>query len=493
MSASVGPDRFLQLLPALTLFAMFATGAQAQQACDAKGATAHPPTPEQAEAPAPAPPPYKQLRYEEDWSYLRDPAQRTDPWDRIKYILLRDEEGPNLSIGGEVRERYERFGDPSWGQDPEDSNGYFLQRYMLHADLHLGSSVRIFGQIKSGLENGRKTGPRPTDEDKLDLHQAFFDLRFDLGTQGSLVLRAGRQELAFGSSRLVSVREGPNVRQSFDGLRATLSVRGWRVDGFLTKPVETDRDIFDDAPDPARTFWGVYAERPWRLLPKGNVDLYYLGIDRKTARFDQGTAREIRHSVGTRLWGRPSAWDYNYELVYQWGSFGRGGIRAWSVASDNGYSLDDVRFRPRLGLKADVTSGDRDQSNLNLQTFNALFPKGAYFGEIALVGPSNHIDLHPSIDLRITETLTLTMDSVFFWRESLQDGIYGNAINVLRSGRASRARFVGSQPSLQAEWQINRHVTWVGVFSYFLAGPFLTETGPGRNIKYLSSWISYKF
>jgi hypothetical protein len=91
------------------------------------------------------------------------------------------------------------------------------------------------------------------------------------------------------------------------------------------------------------------------------------------------------------------------------------------------------------------------------------------------------------------EGLTITMDSVFFWRESLNDGIYGNAINLLRSGRTSRARFVGSQPSVQAEWQINRHVTWLGLFSYFFAGPFLRETDPGHNVNYVTSWITYKF
>ena len=62
-----------------------------------------------------------------------------------------------------------------------------------------------------------------------------------MGAGRPLLLRAGRQEMSFGSSRLVGVRESPNVRQSFDGLRATLGVEGWLVDGFLTRPAETDR------------------------------------------------------------------------------------------------------------------------------------------------------------------------------------------------------------------------------------------------------------
>src|SRR5438128_1601680 len=36
----------------------------------------------------PAPPAYKLLRYEEDYSYLKDPTRRTDFWDPIKYMPL---------------------------------------------------------------------------------------------------------------------------------------------------------------------------------------------------------------------------------------------------------------------------------------------------------------------------------------------------------------------------------------------------------------------
>jgi hypothetical protein len=45
-------------------------------------------------------PAYQKLRYDEDYSYMRDLAKRTDWFDRIKYIPL-SEEGENyLSIGG---------------------------------------------------------------------------------------------------------------------------------------------------------------------------------------------------------------------------------------------------------------------------------------------------------------------------------------------------------------------------------------------------------
>jgi hypothetical protein len=286
---------------------------------------------------------------------LRDPAQRTDLWDPLKYLALRAAEAWYVSLGGEARLRYEYFNHALWGQGPQDSDGYVLQRSMLHADVHLGPRVRVFTQLKSGLEEGRTGGPRPTDKDELDLHQAFVDIA--AGTEPTFTLRAGRQELAFGSSRLVSVRESPNVRQSFDGLRALLRAGAWRVDGFVTLPVNTKPGVFDDDPDTQRLFWGVYAVHPLPLLPEGHIDLYYLGLNREEARFDQGSAHEVRHTLGLRLWGHPGPWDYNVEVVYQLGTFGQGQIHAWTAASDTGYTLRTVPWQPRLGLKADIISG----------------------------------------------------------------------------------------------------------------------------------------
>ncbi len=441
----------------------------------------------------PSPPPYQQLRYDEDYSYLRDPTRRTEFWDIIKYVPFNDKGDWYLSTGGEARERYEYFHNSLWGQGPQDSNGYLLQRYMLHADLHLGPYVRFFGQLKSGLENGRTGGPRPTDEDKLDVHQVFLDGVLGFGDNASLTLRGGRQEMAYGSSRLVSVREGPNVRQSFDGLRMILNAGAWRVDGFVTRPVETNPGYFDDGSDRTRAFWGGYAVRPFPVLPEGNIDLYYLGIRRKEAEFDQGTASELRHSVGMRLWGRTQAWDYNFEFVYQWGNFGSGRIQAWTIASDTGYTIRSMLFTPRIGLKANIASGDRDPTDPDLQTFNALFPRGAYFSEASLIGPANFMDLHPSLELRLTERVTLTTDWDFFWRQSLKDGIYGNAVNLVRSGQGSRARYIGSQPQTQVEWRANRHLTFTAVYAHFLAGPFLKETRPGKDVDYFTAWATYKF
>jgi hypothetical protein len=434
---------------------------------------------------------YSLNRADEDYDYLRT-AGRTESWDAIKYLPLNGSGSWYLSLGGELRERYEYFNNPNWGRDPRD-DGYFLQRYFLHGDLRMGGNLRLFSQFQSSLEDGRAGGPRPTDWDELDLHQAFLEVKLDVPGDATLTLRSGRQELAYGSQRVIAVREGPNVRQSFDGFRIMYRAPELRIDSFAARPVQTKRQSFDDGPDNSKAIWGSYAVVPFPPFPEGNIDLYYLGLYRSKGAFDQGAARETRQSLGTRLWRTAAPLDYNFEAIYQWGSFGDGAIRAWTVASDTGYTVTSFPLRPRFGLRADIASGDADPSGKDLQTFNPLFPKGAYFSEAGLIGPANFIDLNPCIDLHLAKHLTLIFDWDFFWRESTHDGLYNNAVVLVRSGKASGARYVGSMSQAQLYWDINRHVSLVGIYGHFFAGRYLKESGPGKDIDYLTSWLTYKF
>ena len=446
-----------------------------------------------ADASTDQPPAFKQLRYDENYEYLSNITRRSDYFDPIKFVRLDKDGNSYLTLGGEVRERYEYYRNSLWGRGPQDDDGYILQRYMLHADAHFGDSFRVFAQFKSGLEDGRNGGSRPTDRDDFDLNQAFFDLRLPWSQADSFTFRAGRQELAYGSSRLVSARESPNVRLSFDGVKTIIKVNIWRIDAFAVKPVRTKTGMFDDDPDPRQKFWGLYAITPVSWLPGAKLDLYYLGLDRKDGRFEQGAAHELRHSLGTRIWGHKAGWDYNFEFVYQFGSFGAGEIVAWTAASDVGFTFESTPFKPRFALKANITSGDQDPNDSDLQTFNPLFPRGAYFGEPALIGPANHIDVHPQLELALRKNLTLTLDWDCFWRESAHDGIYGPAVNLIQSGKTSNARYVGNQAEAMLEWRLDRHLTLTADYAHFFAGDFLKQTTPGKDVDYVSAWVTFRF
>jgi hypothetical protein len=437
----------------------------------------------------------KLLREDEDWSFLADPGQRQDFWDPLKYIRLRA--GQNdwfLTISGEAREVWEQIGNDNWGQSPY-WNGYLNERYMLGFDIHYGKHVRTFVELKSGINSFRYGGPRPIDEKKLDFQAAF--LQVGTASGGNFIeLRVGRHQLEYGSGRLIDVREGPNVRLSFDGFLVKSKFNEWLVDGFAMRPDLDKPGFFDNAPNHQVGFWGVYATR---FLPaKTSLDLYYLGLDRKEATFERGTAQEVRQTLGGRF-SRPvatekAAWDFDDDALWQFGTFGSANIEAWTVASDTGYRIPTIPLKPRFSAKADISSGDNPNSK-TLGTFNPLFPKGNYFGVLATTGPGpiNFIDVHPRVETSLPHDVTVSFDWIIQWRENVNDGVYAVPGFLIRAADGSRARFVGHRPGTEVRWQANRHLWFQADYGIFYAGRFLKETQPGRNLNYWALWAGYKF
>jgi hypothetical protein len=226
--------------------------------------------------------------------------------------------------------------------------------------------------------------------------------------------------------------------------------------------------------------------------------MYYLGLDRKEATFERGTAQEVRHSLGMRF-SRAIAiehpgWDFNDEALWQFGTFGSANIRAWTVATETGYRLPNIPLKPRFSVRADVSSGDHLNSN-NMGTFNPLFPKGNYFGVLATTGPGpiNFIDVHPHLEIAPFHNVCLSADWIFQWRQSLEDGVYSVPGSLIRPADGSRARFVGNRPGMEIQWQKNRHLWFQADYGIFYAGRFLRETQPGRNLNYWALWAGYKF
>jgi len=213
-----------------------------------------------AEAPAVPDRSYQLLRQDDDWSFLRDGSLQRDFWDPVKYIPLRNSRDWFMTIGGEAREVWEQIGNDSWGQQPY-MNAYLNQRYMLSFDLHYGSHLRTFFELKSGLNSFRFGGPRPIDEKKLDFQAGFLELSTG-ASRNWLKLRAGRQEMEYGSGRLIDVREGPNVRLSFDGFKVIGKVNSWQIDAFAMRPDLDKPGFFDNVPDHEVAFWGIYAAGP---------------------------------------------------------------------------------------------------------------------------------------------------------------------------------------------------------------------------------------
>lgn len=430
---------------------------------------------------------FRPLRYEEDYSSLVNDSIRKK-YPAFKYITLSRRQPVYMSIGGELRAQYFYSKHENWGLESNHAYQYGLTRALLHADIHTGA-WRTFIQLQSSVAIDRPD-PSPVDQNPLDVHQIFAEYRW--GDHKAWMIRAGRQELMLGSQRLVSVREGPNNRQAFDGMRLQWRDQRHRVDFLYTHWVASKKGWFDDAPGNNARLWGVYAVfNQFPLI--ANADFYYLGLWKKKAVFEDAAGEELRHSWGTRVWKKTGSWQYDFEAVYQLGSINGKQINAWTGSLHLLHQWLHWKGKPELALKTEWISGDRHNGDDRLQTFNPLFPRGAYFGLAALIGPANLVDLHPSISYHLHPHWELNADYDLFWRYSRRDGLYGPNGALFYEGKQYFNKFIGGQLAGSLVFTPYPAFSLQGEFTWFYAGSFLKESGADKNLIFTGLTTQFRF
>jgi hypothetical protein len=434
--------------------------------------------------------PYRLNPADEDWTFLKT-VEKTDFWDPIKYIELGPEDW-SLSLNSEIRFRGEGFRVRETDLRPSSTDNYLLQRYLVGADLRFGPRARVFGEVQSGLINGRLQSPRPTDRNPLDLHQAFFQFRQPVRGTNQLGLVVGRQEIEIGTSRLISASPGLNVKRSFDGVVATYFTPKWRFAAVGAQLVGLNPGTFDDRPDHNQLFWGAAATWTGRVLGPSDVGAYYLGIDRDQSIYAQATGSEVRHTVGATWKGGNSSLDVNWDGVYQWGQFAGAPIRAWAFATETGYRFS-MPWRPRVSVRTDIASGDRDRQIPALQSFNPLFPGNSYSGAVGLLGPTNLTDFTPAVTVSPRPGLVLSFEAPSYWRTSTDDGVYRTNLDLLFPAEAGDGKYVGTNPAVLAVWQATRHLQLQGVITRFVSGGFLDRTFITEGFGFYSITTRYRF
>jgi hypothetical protein len=430
------------------------------------------------------------MRYDENYSGLKDSAGSL--YNKIKYIPFSKSDSVYLSLGGEVRQELDYAINEDWGAIGLGRDVFLLQRYHLHTDLHLGNRIRLFGQLRSGLEDGRKNGPRGIDQDKLNIQNFFVDVIAYKEMDRTVTLRLGRQEVQYGSGRLIDVRNGLNLRMYFDGAKVAYASSDLKLDAFVLAEAIVNTGIFDNKSTRKANLWGIYSTY---TIPKGaNFDFYYLGINRENTRFDEGIANEIRHTLGTRLWTNIMGFVYNFEAIYQFGKFGSNNIRAFGLSSEMGYLFGNFKGSPTIKLRNDIICGDKRKGDGRLGTPNGLYPNGGYFGMNPQVGPANLISVHPNFTWSPKSNLVLTTDVILNWRYSTKDGIYGPSGSFRMSGSGSEKRYIGTAYITTISWNINRFLNYSIGVQYFKTGSFINEVIPQhRSGFFVGSVIGFNF
>jgi len=446
-------------------------------------------------------PPIQRLRQEEHWGpWAKGRAGRTS----LKFIPLSADGTAFLTLGGEARSYGRLYRNERWGNGPAE-DAYLLQRLMVHGALQTdlrpeSAHFRVFAQLKSGTIADRSGPIYPPDKDLLGVNQAFLEVQSRVGPQGALTVRVGRQELHYGSGRMIAVREGPNVRLGFDAVLARYQKATWRVDAFAATPTETAPGLLDNGWMNGRTLWGTQLRR---RDGRERVSFYYFGTDRTPAPTGEGL-HVTRHTIGGRVEGTTDALAYVLEGAVQFGRFerasspvgpespNRGRVHAANVAGRLSYRVNLPLGAPRLGLMADWSSGDRPDTGAH-ETFAAPYPSGRLTGAGSRLGPGNLTNVTPFLALRLREGLHLRVKSHVFWRSRSGDGIYAIWGAPLRQAPKSDARLVGLMPETILTADVGPHVSLAVDASYFDAGPVLRHSGTAEGMTHIGLRARYVF
>ncbi len=426
-----------------------------------KATLASEPTPaadEQQGAPPAWPPQYQTRFFDENWAPANweHPHQGArDIFDKLKAIPLEKNGWAYLNVGGQARGRYARQSTVTFGGPFEFQPVMWTYMFQAYADLHIGPHIRAYGELiySHSSINGNRLGSTTDFSHKNgDFVNAFGEGQATI-EEWDTHYWAGRRELLMGHERILSPGNWLLNRHTYDGAGGWLQTpKGKRFEGFLVRPRIPVPDAWSTKDDHT-TFWGFFytddivhqtKDQSGKVTGQHHVFFqpYLLRIKRQAVTFVQGTADEERYTFGSLIYGDigSTGMDFEVEEAYQYGNYKNtisgetGHIHAAMATVESGYRFKSVKWQPRPYFSFDYASGDRDQSDKELNTFDPLYPLAwSFFGFHAAFERKNIMIAGAHLEMTLRKNLYFkTAYWPGMWRASLDDGLYDSFGNIIR-------------------------------------------------------------
>jgi hypothetical protein len=464
------------------------------------------------------PPPYGYNRlalfgfpfFDADFRYVDDPKrnQDVDIFEKMHRIYLGANDNWLLGTGGEFRYRLNNeINSRGTGVD----NRYDLTRLREFVDLWYCDDFRVYAEIISAQSFNQDLPPLAVDRNYFDFLNLFFDLKvFEDSAGVPWYVRGGRQELAFGSQRLISPLDWVNTRRTFEGVRAFRHSEKFDVDLFWVQPVIPNASRFDSV-DRNQNLAGLWTT--YRPNTNTTWDLYWLFLDNAnhyrltfapptatvgrtaTTPFSSGSlaidgAYNV-HTLGTRFAGDYNNFLYDFEPMLQLGQRGPSSVIAGATATGVGYHFKDAPWNPVVWAYYDWASGSHNPLAGQLSTFNQLFPFGHYyFGWLDFVGRQNIQDTNFHLYLNPNKWISTDFQYHIFSLSSATDALYNVAGAPIRfdpTGHSGTS--VGQEVDFIMNFHLTKHQDVMFAYGHLFFGDFMKRTGPGNGAE--TTWLIY--
>jgi hypothetical protein len=423
-------------------------------------------------------------RWAEDWTGMR--AAGNAP--AYKAMPLGGD--VSLTLSSEVRARFDVWDNGRLvpGNDYQQA----LLRVVNGADLRLNPSVRVYGEIASGLVSGRRGQATANFDNKASLQQLFIDIR---GYAGSTLVGAmvGRQEFADGPRQLISLSDGPNIHRSWNGVRLYAHGQRLRAGAFDLRATRLERGFLDEGINDAERLQGVNASLI--VSPRGRPNIYlepfWIHSEKPGFRAGDQTGVDDRHTFGARLWGRQGRFRFDWTIARQTGEFMDRDVDAWGVFAVQSLSLSDKGWKPRLTSHVDIASGGTRRTGA-LKGFNQLYASSNYLGEGQFLSLSNLLLIAPGIALSPTSKTSLSAELGFARRLKESDAAYAGGMRAYAGTELVRGHEIGRLLRINGSWSASKYLTFFVNYERLDAGRVLERARlPSGSYGYVGATFRY--
>lgn len=393
--------------------------------------------------------------------------QKLPEWLRVAIEHRGRLEGPTNALFDDVRD-----------------DAYWLNRFRFDVRVRPLRVLSFQVQAQDAQVFGRNGKPdAPPFEDSLDLRMAFAEI--GQAGRSPVVLRAGRQELAFGDQRLVGHVSWMNTARTFDAARVTVARTTYRIDAFAGSVVAV-RDGEFNRSGHGEGFHGAYTTLT-TLIPLASVEPYVFVRSVDSLLSESGSRGTLRHAtIGARLAGRlPARFDYNIEAALQRGSLASDDVRAWA-----GHWALGRTVAPAKGIRIfgeyNFASGDDEPADGRRDTFDQLYPTPHdKYGLADQVGWRNIHHLRAGLEMKPAPRVAVSGGYHSWWRASRTDSVYAASGAVLVPGAAGvTATHVGQELDVQAALALTSRIQLHCGYAHIIPGAFLDASTPGRSYSF---------
>lgn len=418
------------------------------------------------------------------------PKAEEDFLDRLKTVRVGD---VVFKFGAEQRIRFERWNNEDLDDSRDDRDGRLFVRTRLRMDTDFAPWLRTCVELVDGREWLSERDPRSQNDD-LDLHQAYVEF----GGK-PWMLRLGRQELNFGSRRLIAAPTWNNLLRSFDAVRASYTSELVDLSAFCGSVVTNVHDHFNRHRRGER-FSGIFAT----LKPVANhkLDLYALRLhtwnpDYYVTGEDNVKGEHKRYTFGARLHGDiiPKRWTYELEGAVQRGRYANDRIRAWALYATTTYTLD-LPWQPAIQPVLIYASGDKNPDDGTHGTFDHLYASthNMFGGMMDRVGWRNVRSAGLRLRAKPHAKLTLGIEAHHYWLAEDADAWYLSTKRAFRRDKTGKSGSdIGCEVGLWARYAASKRLQLEGGIAHFFPGRFADKTGPsdGADFCYLQAILKF--